>query len=191
MWGENLRLYICVCVCFVRVCETLKEIDLADGEGPQRSAEGLFVKVSGPCCCETRWPAVSFCMSVCACCWIHECTCKLLGFCAYVLLCLCALKPLCASVHVSLVCVCVCVQDPGRAAQQALGGRCQINRTRPSSARSGRHPRLCRLHHGVRRQRAPAGAQSGAGIAWHPWQVRTTLPPLSIISLFFPSVRLL
>lgn len=95
----------------------------------------------------------------------------------------------CVCVHLSVcvllfICVCVCVQDPGRAAQQALSGRRQVNRTRPSSARSGRHPRLCRLHHGVRRQRSPAGAQSGAGIAWHPWQVCTTqpLPPLLPLS---------
>lgn len=82
----------------------------------------------------------------------------------------------------------VCVQDPRRAAQQALGGRRQVNRTRPSSARSGRHPRLCRLHHGVRCQRPPAGAQSGAGIAWHPWQVCAPNPtPLLTLSPSSPS----
>lgn len=86
----------------------------------------------------------------------------------------CCSASLCACVHAPVL-----VQDPGRATQQALGGWCQVNRARPSSARSGRHPRLHRLHHGVRRQRAPAGAQSGSGIAWHPWQVCPPSSPLS------------
>ena len=114
-----------------------------------------------------------------------------LDSCAYVILCLHAFKSLClcSCVYVCM-CVCVCVQDPGRAAQPALCWRRQVNRASPSSARSSRHPRLCGLHHGVQRQRPPAGAQSGAGIAGHPWQVGITPPPF-IISLFFPSVRLL
>lgn len=71
----------------------------------------------------------------------------------------------------------VCVQDPGRAAQPPLGGRRQVHRARPSPPRPGRHPRLCGLHHGVCRQRAAAGAQSGAGIAGHPRQVCASVRP--------------
>lgn len=79
--------------------------------------------------------------------------------------------------------ICVCVQDPGCSAQQALCGGCQVNRTCPSSAWSDCHPRLCRLHHGVCRQWPPIGAQSGAGIAWHPWQVGSPwTPPFSVLS---------
>lgn len=92
---------------------------------------------------------------------------------AYVLLCPCALKAL----FVLPLCVCVCVQDPGRAAQPPLGGRRQVHRARPSPPRPGRHPRLCGLHHGVCRQRAPAGAQSGAGITGHPRQVCASVCP--------------
>lgn len=63
-------------------------------------------------------------------------------------------------------------QDPGRAAQQALRGRGPVHRTRAPAPRADRHARLRGLHHGARRQRAPAGAQPGAGVPRGSGQVR-------------------